>query len=132
MLTPLTMYILTRGDAFIALFNEFYNWGASLGTLGFIVMVIVSGCYLCADPHDLKGTEARKAIILGWSLTAFCLGFSTINGLLKALVPTKVEMAAIIVVPLVANNKEIQKIPTNVAELANEWIKTLRPKEVQK
>lgn len=43
------------------------------------------------------------------------------------LMPDTKEMCAIKVIPLVVNQEDIQEIPANIADLANEWIEELKP-----
>lgn len=55
---------------------------------------------------------------------------------LAVLIPSTKEMAAILIVPKLANsiasNKEIQKLPDNLLKLANSWIEELKPSKEDK
>lgn len=54
--------------------------------------------------------------------------FIAIMWAVTCLVPSQKEIAAIYIIPKVINNEDISKLPSNLAELANEWIKELKPK----
>jgi hypothetical protein len=43
-------------------------------------------------------------------------------------IPTTKQMAVIMVAPKVINNEQVQKLPNQVLELANEWLEELKPK----
>ena len=47
-------------------------------------------------------------------------------------VPTTKEMAAIYVIPKIANNEQLQNIGNEIMELATEWLKELHPSEIKK
>ncbi len=44
-------------------------------------------------------------------------------------VPTTKEMCAIKIIPIVANNEDVQELPNKIVELANEWVEELKPKK---
>lgn len=50
-----------------------------------------------------------------------------VSGLVLVLTPTKREMAAIIVVPRIANSETVAEIGDGVKTLAVEWLEELRP-----
>ena len=41
--------------------------------------------------------------------------------------PTTKQMAVILVAPKVINNEQVQELPNQIMELANDWLKELRP-----
>lgn len=51
--------------------------------------------------------------------------------LLHPLVPTTKEMAAIIVIPKVANSESVQGLGEGVVELAKAWMQELKPDKVK-
>jgi len=67
--------------------------------------------------------KTMKILIVAWVLPA-------IFGLGCTLIPTTKEMCAIKVIPIVANNQEVQEIPKQLADLASEWIEELKPNKV--
>lgn len=50
----------------------------------------------------------------------------------KALTPSSKEMAAIMVIPRVANSESIQNMGQEIVDLAQEWLHELHPKKSQK
>lgn len=63
--------------------------------------------------------KGRIAAIL--ALVALCAG------ILGALTPTTKDMAAIIIVPRVANSKTVEQVGDGLKKLAAEWLEELRP-----
>lgn len=45
------------------------------------------------------------------------------------LTPTTNEMAAIMIIPKIANNEDIQGVGSEIVSLAKDWLKELHPKE---
>ena len=48
---------------------------------------------------------------------------------IASLIPNTKQMAIILVAPKVINNEQVQKLPNQVLELANEWLEELTPKK---
>ena len=46
---------------------------------------------------------------------------------LATLIPNTKQMAVILVAPKVINNEQVQELPNQIMELANDWLKELRP-----
>lgn len=57
-----------------------------------------------------------------------CIGLNAI----LTFVPTTKEMAAIYVIPKIANNEQLQNISNEIMELATGWLKELHPSEIKK
>ena len=49
--------------------------------------------------------------------------------LLACIIPSKTEMAAIVVLPAIVNSEAVQTIPAELTTLAIEWMKELHPKK---
>jgi len=49
--------------------------------------------------------------------------------ILGVMIPTTKQMAVIYVIPKVANSQIIQKIPSKILALSEEWLEELRPKK---
>ena len=75
----------------------------------------------------LRRTSARCAVAAFLLLSA-----SVAAGVLTAFLPTTREMAAIIMVPAVANNEKVQTVGNKLYDLAAEWLDELRPKKEAK
>ncbi len=74
------------------------------------------GAFLLAMGH---GESNRKALMAG----KIVLTIAAISVLLAIFVPSTKQMAAIIVVPKIVNSEQVQEMPENLIELANEWVK---------
>ncbi len=83
-------------------------------TVTFLICTIIKMVVNCAD------SEFYEHIKLTFVMLA-ATGFFWIFAMLT---PTTKQMAAIIVVPQIVNNEDVQKLPANLVELANEWVET--------
>ncbi len=70
-----------------------------------------------------------KAIGLKIVYISITVGF--LMGFLKAAVPDKKEVAAIVLVPYISNNPEFQKLPENLAKRLNDLLKEYVPAETK-
>jgi len=116
MITGNEVYWITR---LTAIHHLVLGIGLVLG----IVMVAVFGFYavFCND-----GKEKRVLPYLPLLIVPFFFGVASI------FIPTTKEMCAIKVIPIIANNEGVQKLPNKVVELADEWMEELRPKREEK
>lgn len=117
MITSWQLYWLTRLDGF----------STSLGIVaivGFILSVFPGALWIYGFPDSLEFKPTRFRIWIKF------IPLPIIAGALSLLVPSTKEMAAILIVPKladsIASNKEIQKLPDNLLGLANEWIEELK------
>lgn len=117
MITPSSIYWLTRCDAIrdltVGLFLIFILLGV-VGLIGFIVSVSSEGDV--ANPFGRRFYKTVVALII-----ATMLG--------KAFLPTTKEMAAIIVIPRIANSESVQQLGEGIVTLAQDWLKELSPKK---
>jgi len=92
-----------------------------------LLIVLVSG-----GEGDMSKETAKKLLKLcAWTMLPIVI---LIFGL-RSVVPSTRQMAVIVVTPKIANsvsdNKELQKLPDNIVNLANSWIDELKPKQEQ-
>lgn len=124
MITPLTVYLITRADAICHLLEN-----------GMIVSLLIGGFTLATwlitrlvsisfgnEPGAEKVANATRCYLLKFILPA-----AIALGLMHACVPTTKELCAIMVVPVIANNEKVQDIGTKFYELATEWLEELKP-----
>lgn len=116
MITPSLIYWITRLDAV----------RAAAGTLCVLSILAVAGglfaLFICtADdvPDPFRSIWRNVARVAAVTLA--------VSGLVLVLTPTKQEMAAIIVVPRIANSETVAEIGDGVKTLAVEWLEELRP-----
>ena len=114
MITSWSIYWLTRLDAASDLFTFLcLVFGLSSIALGI-------GCVVCAverEEESLKKVQPYfKRALIGVFLTVSAATFF----------PSTKEMAAIIVLPAIANNTDVQEIGAGITDLAKEWLRDLK------
>ena len=119
-ITPWEIYLLTRLD-------ELHDtcgiiaWALLLGT-------VVFGMLYARAVNDEDDDAAGKARKIALRLFTLVLAF----GFGGCFIPTTKEAVAAIIVPKLAANEQIQKLPANLLSLANDWIEELKPKKDSK
>ena len=92
-----------------------------------IIMVTLFVAFIAAIESKFRKQRGWLSLVVIAGVIILFLGLLT---------PTTKEMAAIIVIPKIVNNPEVQKLPTNLLNLSNEWIeekvKKLAQEGVQK
>lgn len=123
MITESTIYWITRLDSM--------KLWAGIGTeilllIGIVGTLIV--CYIINDNYnrDERGKNTHKAIKVGIIITIL----GTLLSLILVFIPSTKEMCAIKGIPLIVNDPNVQKLPSNVVDLANEWIEEAKPDNV--
>ena len=116
MITPSLIYWITRLDAV----------RQAAGTLCVLsVLAVAAGLFalfVCAAedvPDPFRSIWRNVARVAAVALV--------VSGLVLVFTPTKREMAAIIVVPRIANSETVAEIGDGVKTLAVEWLEELRP-----
>ena len=142
MITPSTIYWLTRLDGIRYTLNYAYEFLAFVSIIAIAASAVLfllshfTGNDLC-DMFSGKSDEELDEIhsmLRRWSLSAVKRGtvglaLALLMMLSHALIPTTKEMAAIIVVPRIANSETVQQLGDGIVNLAQEWMKELAPKK---
>lgn len=124
MITTSQMYWLTRLEGVVTFFQ----------VMAFIIGVVVVSLLIGGTfryfaniefGNDDKDVKLAK-ILLGLVAKVFAPLF-IVFVLLSLLVPTTKEMAAILVVPRIANSEKVQQAGNKLYELAVEWMDELKP-----
>lgn len=117
--TSWDIYWITRLDSI----SVFLNTVSGIG-LGFIIIFGVFGLMAAAEGMTQKDVPKffRVLYFSMFAITPLCF-------IGQALTPTTKEMCAIIVVPKIVNNEEIQGLGSDIVELARDWMQELKPKE---
>jgi hypothetical protein len=135
-MTPFDIYWLVKLDDIRSMLGgEGLLFITMLSTVAAVVGWIVHIVYKCNS-----GNEYARGVIaaMRWPLRVFttfsaAMIFALTIG--KALIPSTRQMAAIIVIPKIANgvmaNEDLRKLPGKVIELTGEWMEELRPKNVK-
>lgn len=115
MVTTAQMYWLTRLDAIETL-------SIVMATLGLVVTVIATILYACCFSEMEEGERRVVKNILRVSATALAIGIA-----IGVFVPNTKDMAAIMVVPRIANSESLTGMADGIKTLATEWLEELRP-----
>lgn len=117
-MTEWDMYWITRLDAVHA-----DAWIPLAVLMGFMLLFGLAMYILPkVDPGSDKDRNA-SSIKMGRKLSLVAGIFLGVMSAAHLLVPTTGQMAAILVLPKIINNEQIQDLPDNLVELANEWTK---------
>lgn len=126
MITGWEIYWFTRLDPLRGLTGMTAVMGLILSVLMFLLYPAF------CDIFEYDEDKRRKS--LTWTTRLQIAVFSTtvLCAFTHALTPTTREMAAIKVIPMIANSRSVQKlgdVGDNMLDLANEWIRELKPKK---
>lgn len=94
------------------------------------VVAVISFCaFMACVDMDRKRLEVvgkiRKA---SWTCVPMVFWIIATQ-IAVALVPSTTQMAAIVVVPKIVNNEQVQTVGSKLYDLATEWLDELRPKK---
>ena len=89
----------------------------AMGTMLASLMGMAGLLVVYTTDQDNKCIKYLKGFIL-----PLCLSIATL-----VFVPTTKDMAAILVIPAVANNEDVQEISQDLVNLAKDWIKEKSP-----
>lgn len=115
-LTTMQMYWLLKLDDISFLFGAIFFLG-----LAVLILVMIFGGLII---DDLRLETPRKTVKKFFKITISIISISLILG---TFLPTTKQMAAIIVVPKIINNEQIQQMPERIIDLGLEWLEDLRP-----
>lgn len=146
MITPTQIYLLTRLDAFKGMITGTpTNILIALGFASTVIVIALSCLYMFAgngsyDIFEGKSDEefaAAKETIRKWrnrtlGFMLVCMTLLPALSAVNALTPTSKEMAAIVVIPKIANSQPLSDIAANVVDLANAWLEELKPAAPEK
>lgn len=136
-ITGCQLYWLTRCDEIKTLLEPGFGWGLFwfVSTVALLISTIVVAATE-GSPEDSEdyaifriSTAAKRVskpvcIVLSASII--------LGATISALIPTTKEMAAIVVIPAVANSESVQGLGEGIVNLAKDWMKELSPSRVSK
>ena len=114
-LTPEMMYWLTRCDSICTAgftFSVLFGIGAVFSTMFLFI--------------EIESVKFFNKMICVFFLLLFFISVATC-----VFVPTTREMAAIYVVPKIANSETVKDLGEGIVTLAREWIQELRPNKTK-
>ncbi len=99
-------------------------------TIGLIATIAgVSYAILEAQHDDSKASQGvYKAT--SWAIY-IGLPMAISIQLMHNAIPTSKQMAILMVVPKIVNNKSVQQIPQKIINLSNEWLEEFRPSSIK-
>ena len=97
-------------------------WLLTFGIIGSIISIIYKCCYFtkCIS-YTLPPFITNISILF--------VIFGILSIFLSYFLPSTKEMAAIIVTPMIVNNKEIYNIPKKLIKLAEDWVDKITKKQ---
>ena len=116
-MTSMQMYWITRLDGI-----DFVVTTAAV--MGFIASAVATVFWIGIRYDDCSVLPMHKKLtVCAWVIVLLSI-------LTAVFVPTTKEMAAIIIVPKIVNNEQVQGFPDKLLKLGNEWI-TNKTKDIQ-
>lgn len=134
MITPSQIYWLAKLDDIRSFFTDGFLPGIVLASviIGMIASVLLTIIYpmtCCDTDKETSGNVKRvRNMSYGVLITGVILGIVT--NFIAAFVPSTKQMAAIIVIPRIANSEtvsELGDLGKDLVGLAKEWVEELRP-----
>ena len=129
MITTAQMYWLTKLD----------DIRQALGSIIWVpiawiaIVAVASFCAFmaCADVDSVRSVVVGRIKKASWTCVPMVL-WIVATQIAVALVPSTAQMAAIVVVPRIANNEQVQTVGNRLYDLATEWLDELRPRKEAK
>lgn len=129
MITTAQMYWLTKLD----------DIRQALGSIMWVPIAwiaIVAAASFCAFAAHADMDSVRRVVIgrikkASWTCVPMVL-WIVATQIAVALVPSTAQMAAIVVVPRIVNNEQVQTVGSRLYDLAAEWLDELRPRKEAK
>lgn len=89
----------------------------ALLSMAFLIMSLIVG----SVENDVNFRKPVKYAL-------FSLTISSLMLIAVQFIPTTKEMAAILIIPRIAKDNKIKKLPNNLVDFTNEWLEELKPK----
>ena len=126
MITGWEIYWFTRLDPLKGLTG-------STAVIGLVVSVLMFLLYpMFCEIFENEEDKMKKYLTWTARLQVAVFSVAVLSAFAYALTPTTREMAAIKVIPMIANSESMQKlgdVGDNMLDLANEWLRELKPKK---
>ena len=119
MITSTQLYWLTRLD-------NICNTSAALVAISAAVLILATVPYVIIKADDYSDENAICPVLLSLIkkfLVVLVLSLSTV-----IFTPSTKDMAAILVIPQIANSEKVQAVGGKLYDLAVEWMDELKPK----
>jgi hypothetical protein len=116
------IYWMTRLDAIKSVITLV---AAVLGGVCWMPILFGAISWVDAVPGSENKKLGLRVLTVGVSVALFV--FVMLVG--NAFIPTTREMAAIKIIPRIANSEDVQALGSEIPKLAREWLEELRPKK---
>lgn len=131
MISESTIYWITRMDYLHGLI-----WSVALiVTILCLIWLVVSAiCHAVNHSEATHGYRRNEELLpisrksLKYSIWSFVASWIFIFA--ACFIPTTKQLCAVLVIPAIANNQEVQQLPDKIVKVANEWIDELRPSKL--
>ena len=136
-ITGCQLYWLTRCDEIKALLEPGFGCGLFwfVSTVALLISTI-AGAATEGSPETSEEYDIFRIATAAKRISKpVCIVFSAfilLGATISALIPTTKEMAAIVVIPAVANSESVQGLGEGIVNLAKDWMKELSPSRVSK
>ncbi len=108
-------------------------------TKGFLtVLMVISAVFIVigivafiASVEERDGDSKKSMTKFGKRMITVGLAAFLVLFPASVLIPSEKDAAAILILPLIISNQEVQKIPKGMVDLANEWLEELRPEKIK-
>lgn len=130
MITTMQMYWLTRLDgmcAILCISNVLFLAALIALLLKGLALVFKTKQHSWEIDEEVKRARKHGVRLLWWAKISGA-GF-VVSVLLNALTPDTRQMAAIIIVPKIANSEKVQEAGNKLYDLAVEWMESLKPEK---
>lgn len=117
----LDMYLIVKLDDIRSLFCTLAFMTMATGLLSAFIY------FVSTDSEQTPSVIRSRKLLYRLAFVGIPLGLLFMSA--KTLTPSVKQIAAIIVVPSIVNNKHVKELPDKLLGLANEWIKELSPKK---
>lgn len=129
MITPSKIYWITRLDEVRSCIDTYLVLFTIAAAICILLVSIISVMILDLSSSDdySKRLTAKRSVILK---ILFCtVAIDLLLATVSVFIPSTKEMAAIIVLPRVANSQTVRELGDGVVGLAKEWLEELKPKK---
>ena len=116
MITTTQMYWITRLNAIVSFGN---------GLISVPIIAFLIGLFLIVMMTDSPYDPAVKPMFK--RLVKWTLPFTLLGVFVSIFVPSTKQMAAILIIPRIANSEKVQQAGNKLYDLAVEWMDELKP-----
>ncbi len=126
MITTTQMYWLTKLDDIRHVLGSII-W-VPIAWITIVAVISFCAFLACADMDSVRTVVSGKIKKAAWTCVPMVF-WIVATQIAVALVPSTNQMAAIVIVPKIANSEKVQTVGNTIYDLALEWMEAMRPKK---